>query len=169
MPESGVILEHHGHINLSVIELLLDKLKKESGFSSLSNLIRKRTYSVLAECLENIYMHSAILSKKNKILQPYISVVSCDDKIVIATCNPILSESKNKLSHNLDEINELNRKELKARFKDIISLDMNHEKNGAGLGLISMKMRSERNEFEYRFSKIFDDYLNFELRITINK
>lgn len=168
MSKSEVILEHHGCINLSEIELILAKIKKTAGFLSLPKVTGKRTYSVLVECLENINKHSASVSTRNKTDQPYISVSRSNDKVVITARNPVIRKSKDYLSNILDELNNLDSKQLRDIHRDIISRDFDHTKKGAGLGLINMKMISEGNLFRYSYSKISDDYLNFELLITIN-
>ena len=168
MSKAGVLLKYQGHIDLSVIELLLAKIKKTPGFLSLPRITSKRTYCVLVESLENIYKHSASLSSHSEMNKPYILVSRNDDKIVIVTRNPVSNKSRDTLSGVLDELNRLDSEKLKIKHKDILSMDLKDLKKGAGLGLVNMKMRSEENMFRYSFSKISNDYLIFELVTTIN-
>ncbi|MDO9581199.1 MAG: hypothetical protein Q7J06_11675, partial [Bacteroidales bacterium] len=83
MSESGIFLDYHGAVDLSVIELLLVKLKKTKEFGALNKITSKRTYALTVECLENIYKHSALKSSDDQRMLPHISVKEKNDKKII--------------------------------------------------------------------------------------
>ena len=107
MTESGIFLDYHGHPDCLVLDSLLMKLRKTREFGDLHATIRKRTYSVFVECIENIIKHSALKNSKDADLLPYISISNEDDKIIISARNPVREESRAKLTQSLNNVNNL--------------------------------------------------------------
>jgi len=168
MPESGIFLDYHGPVNLSVMELLLKKLKKTKEFASLNLTTGKRTYALMVECLENISKHSALKSSNEKRTQPYISVRKENDKIIIIAANPVPNEAKDKLVRMLDQINQSDEAVLKTKYENKINSDSMQTENGAGLGFIFMALKSG-NKIGYSFNPLTNDYIYFEIQISLNK
>jgi hypothetical protein len=168
MPESGIILDYQGQVDLTVIELLLEKLKNNRDFASLGKLTGKRTYAIVVECLENIYKHSDLKSSNDPNLQPNISVRNQNDKIFIIACNPVAERTKNNLVTRLDKINKLDEAGLKNLHEHIITGRLKNSDNGAGLGLISIALKSG-NKIGYRFGPLIDGFINCEIQITLNR
>jgi len=168
MPESEIFLDYNGHVDLPVIELLLKKLKKTKEFTALNKTTGKRTYAMFVECLENIYKHSALISSMDKRMQPHVSIRKENDKVIIIAGNPVSIEAKDNLVRKLDQINRLDEAALRAKYEHRINSDSNQENNGAGLGFIFMASKSG-NRISYSFNPLNDDYLYFEIQISINK
>jgi len=168
MSASGIFLEHYGHVDLSVIELLLTKLKKTKEYASLSITTRKRTYGLFVESLENIYKHSALKSSDDHRLQPNISVREVSDKIVIVASNPVSGSVKGKLISRLDKLNQSDEVALKTMHEDKINSDVRRCRNGAGLGLIYIALKSG-NKINYNFRPLTEGYLYYEIQISLNK
>ncbi|HUX57047.1 MAG TPA: SiaC family regulatory phosphoprotein [Bacteroidales bacterium] len=168
MSESGIFLDYHGAVDLSVIELLLVKLKKTKEFGALNKITSKRTYALAVECLENIYKHSALKSSDDQRMLPHISVKEKNDKIIIVAGNPVSFESKDKLVRRLDHLNQSDEAALKTMHENIIRSDLKQNANGAGLGLIFMAMKSG-NTIKYSFNPLTSNYLYFEIQISLNK
>jgi hypothetical protein len=168
MSESEILLDYRGHIDLSAIELLLEKLKKSKNFTTLDITTGKRTYSIVAECLENISKHSAFKSSENPDLQPYISIRKQIDKILILAGNPVYESTKYDLIKRLDKLNSLDEAALKTLHKNIINSESRKGADGAGLGFITMALKSG-NYIAYSFKPLINGYLNFEVQISLNK
>jgi hypothetical protein len=168
MGKSVTFLDYHGHVDLAVLELLLQEFKKTKEFVSLNKITGKRAYAILVECLENIYNHSSLKSPDNKKMQPHISVSEENDKIIIEAGNLVSYDSKDKLSKNLDLLNQSDYIALRSMHENILDRVLKPGKNGSGLGLIDIAIKS-RNKTSYSFIPLTNDYLYFELRIFINK
>jgi len=82
MSESGIFLDYYGPVDLKVIELLLNRLKKTKEFTSLNKTTGKRVYSLVVECLENTYKHSELKSSRDPRMQPHVSVRNENNKII---------------------------------------------------------------------------------------
>lgn len=94
MTGSGIFLDYHGNIDCPVIDTLLTDLKNKSEFQKLFITIRKRAYSLIVECIENICKHSALKSSDDINIQPKFCVRNEENKITISAGNPIPEEKK---------------------------------------------------------------------------
>jgi hypothetical protein len=168
MPKSEIFLDYHGPVNLPVIDLLLVKLKKTKEFNALNKTTGKRAYAFVVECLEDIFYYSALKSSDDIRMQPRISVSDKDDKIIIVAGNTILKDMQGKLVRMLDQLNQSDEATLKTKYEDKIKSDLKHSENGAGLGFIYMALKSG-NRINYSFTPLTDDYLYFEIKISLNK
>ena len=168
MGKSLTFLDYHGHVDLAVIELLLQEFKKREEFVSLNKITGRRTYAILVECLENIYYHSSKKSSDNKKMQPYISVSEENDRLIIAAGNTVSNGSKDKLSKDLDLLNQSDEITLRNMHENILGRIQKPGNNGTGLGLIDIALKSG-NKTSYSFNPLADDHFYFELRIFINK
>ena len=168
MSNPEIFLDYRGQVDLQVIELLLKKLKKSREFTGLNKPTAKRTYAIVVECLENIYKHSARLSPAGSDPQPGISVRKENDKILISASNPVRNDSIDKLTQKLDKINMLDQAALKTLHENTINLESKKNDNGAGLGFISMAIKSG-NRIGFSFRPLSDGFSYFELQILLNK
>ena len=84
----------------------------------------------------------------------------------ITVGNLIRDEEKEDLKEKLDDVNKLNREELKEKYRDAILKSEVTEGTGAGLGIIDMAIKSE-NRLEYTFSDVKDDISFFILEIKV--
>jgi hypothetical protein len=168
MEKSVTFLDYHGNVDFDKLELLLHEFKRTKEFVSLNEITGRRTYAILVECLENIYNHSSLKSSKDKKMQPHISVSEENDKIIITTGNLVSHESKEKLSKNLDSLNQSDEITLRNMHENILARASKQRENGSGLGLVDIAIKS-RNKTRYNFIPITNDYFYFELRIFINK
>lgn len=167
MSKSGIILEYHGYFDLSVMELLLGKIRKTTEFASLNKTANKRVYGALVECLENINKHSYLKPTDDERMQPSITVRKVDDKIIIIAGNMVSRESRIKLSRRLDQLNQSDEIVLHTMYKKRINRNLKYGENLAGLGLIDIAIKTG-NKITYSFNSLSKDYLYFEIQISIN-
>ena len=168
MSESEILLDYHGPVDQKVIELLLKKLRQNNEYISLNKLTGKRVYSVVVECLENIYKNPTELSSTDPKMHSRISVRSENDKIYIVSGNPVPDVAKESLTNRLDKLNNMDETALRALHEKRINRETVPGENGAGLGFICMALKS-RNKIDYRFQPLLKGYLYFEIKISLNK
>lgn len=168
MSESEIFLDYRGPLDFAVIDSLLIKLKKSSGFADLNKTTGKRVYSMVVECLENIWKHSELNVLNDPAMHPYISVGKESDRIIIKAGNPVTANVKDNITSRLDHLNSSDELTLKALYEYKIKSDLRSDDICAGLGFIYIALKSG-NKIIYRFSPITNGYLYFELQITLNK
>lgn len=168
MNSEGIILEYNGPVNHEVIDRLLTRLKRTPDFSKLDTITRKRTYAISVECLENISHHAASMESGDRSVQPLFMVIRQTEKILIRAGNAVTEEMKEKISCQVDHVNNLNPHELKRMHENRICSEHVKGENGAGLGFICMAFKSG-NKIGYSFRQLKNDNLYFEIQISLNK
>lgn len=168
MSESEILLEYHGQVDLKVIELLLKKLRKSIVSASLNKTTHKRVYSIVVECLENICKNPVMTSSGGSRMNSHISVTLKNDKIFIVSGNAITEDAKESLTRKIEKVNSLDEAALIDLFENKINLDSVKGENGAGLGFISMALKSG-NKISYSFEPLAKGLLFFEVKISLNK
>ncbi len=168
MAESGIFFTYQGLIDYNEINILLKRIKKTQEFINLHKTTGKRVYSVVVECLENIINHSHNNSNADLRLQPYISLEEHKNRIIVKAGNLINEDKKGKIECYLSRLNGLSEEELSALYAKTMCKGMREEKNGAGLGSILMRIKSNNN-LDYSFKPINGNIYYFEIQISINK
>ena len=168
MSESGIFLDYYGPVDLKVIELLLNRLKKTKEFTSLNKTTGKRVYSLVVECLENTYKHSELKSSRDPRMQPHVSVRNENNKIIIISGNPVRNDAIDNLVRRLELINNSDEAALNTLYENKINTELKHNEKCGGLGFITMAIKSG-NKISYSFNPLIKDYLYFEIQITLNK
>ena len=168
MSGGKVILEYSGIVTFEKIDRMLDKLSEMPFFLQLTRSIQKKLYGIFVECIENIYKNTGngkgSLNTKNRL--PYIRLGKQDDKFFISSGNIIANKRINILKGKLDKINLLDHEGLKSAYAKIIDQDSISNEEGAGLGLITIAMRSG-NKIKYNFTSLDDQHSYYEMKIDV--
>lgn len=166
MPNQEIILEYKGIVTIKRIDALLIELKAKPAYRELKKTDQKRAYSIIVECLENIYKHtSKDLPELNEKILPYFNFKKQGDHYMVSSGNLISNNEINNLKSGLENINRQDRSGLKASYAEIINKESTSYVNGAGLGLITMALKS-RNKIDYFVHTLDREYSFFEMRIT---
>ncbi|MBS0010144.1 MAG: DUF1987 domain-containing protein [Bacteroidales bacterium] len=168
MKEKGDFINYTGPLTYETIDGLLDELKESDRYSALSKIARKRIYAILVECMENIVKHSVDVKSGRDKFKNYIRVSEKEGSIIISAGNPVYTERAGELEVMLELLNELDQETLSSLCRDKINGKTLPGKNSAGLGFITMRLRSG-NRINYSFSRLDDRLSFFNLQIKVNK
>lgn len=166
MSKKEVILEHRGAVTFDTINPLLDRLKVQAEFMKLRRGFQKRLYSVFVECIENIYKYESNDVDQFDNKEPYISLTKQEDMFIVRTGNIIANTRVTGLQSRLELINRQDYEKLRASYAKIIDQDIITKEEGAGLGLITIALRSQ-NRINYSFTTIDKNRSYFEMKILI--
>ena len=170
-----VLLSFRGVLDYDTIGIYLKKLNNIMEEADLKNAIKKRLYSMMVECLENISKHNACDQIKNngtgidteKYPCATFTLEQKENAYCIESGNYIFNKDVEKLKSKISLLNKLDRNGLKKLYNFTITRHSFSEKGGAGLGLIDIA-KASRNEIEYRIEKINEtvSYLHFKTKIN---
>jgi len=132
----------------SILSLAENNLQDEQ-----SSKVKKRVYSILVECLQNITRHQNNLNKKDTNNYGIFVIRKNNDKYFITSGNIIENKNICHVQKLIERINSLNQKELKDYYKEVLQQGRFSDKGGAGLGLIDMARKSGNN-LTYKFEEI---------------
>jgi hypothetical protein len=78
-----------------------------------------------------------------------------------------MNDDIGELKFKLERVNQLDKASLLNLYEDVINRESGIEETGAGLGLITMALRTE-HEIKYSFTSVDSDHSFFEMQITLN-
>jgi hypothetical protein len=164
--EGEVLVSHQGEINPDMITAYLDKI--EQIFDQKENLskLRKTTYHVMVEGLQNLYHHSLIDGGELGSRYCTFIVSLQNDTISLVTGNYVREEKTQMLRDRIEQINSLSKDELKNLYKLILNNDEFSEKGGGGLGMIDIS-RKTGTRMEYDFFPVQEKIYFYSLKINV--
>jgi hypothetical protein len=170
LAQRKIFLDYTGPVDQTIIDSLLQNLKKTKEYLNLSKIPGKRVYAILVECLENMAKHTPGDIPVNHGKLPYVSAGEWDDSISIYAGNPVLSEKTDLLANRLNKVNGMNQEDLTILYEKILNRETRLTDNGAGagLGFILMRLKSGK-KIDYSFTRIDDNLSFFEIQISVNK
>ena len=128
--------------------------------------LRRKVYNVMVEGLQNITKHQA---EADIDLENNFGVFVLKKehfKYFITTGNIIENVAIEKLTQQINQVNSMDKAELKAYHREILQNGKISKKGGAGLGLIDMARKSG-NKLLYAFEKVDEKLSYFYLHTEI--
>lgn len=160
-----IILCFQGDFNQDLVNAILLLAERGPEVQNSSTVVRARVFSVLVECMQNIRKYGAPSGSSD--LKPGIVIV-CIEKngYLLKTGNFILDSEIPGLQKRLDEVQKLNKDELKDLHKKVLAETKLSEKSGAGLGLISIARKSDG--MGYKFKPLNDGTSFYALDVYVS-
>ena len=126
----------------------------------------KRMFSILVEGLQNIRLHGEKTIDGHQT--SFFAIDQGIDTYKIALGNLIYSKNNQNIETRINEINKMTREEVKSLYMEVLTNGIISNKGGAGLGFITMAMKSGNN-LNYYFDEIDDKLSCFTLIITLDR
>lgn len=157
------LLVVYGPVNqdvvISTIRLAETKLKLQSFPSTLIS----RTKAICAEIMQNITKHQI----KHEAHQPYLVVGSREHTLFIYAGNVISEKAKSNITEKLENYVNVKEENFKKFYIDSFKNSVLTEEGNAGLGLLEMFYRSNRN-LTYNFQRITDNLFSYNINIELH-
>ena len=170
MAKAEVIIDFKGPISFATMEMILNKLRSAEAFNEMKKPAKKRLYGTVVESIDNIYKYAAAepTSARSKKKLPVLGVKKLGEEFVVTVGNLVTNDVVEDLKFKLDRVNQLDNEALKSLYEDVINKEAGEDDKGAGLGLITMALRTEK-DIKYSFSLIDQRHSFFQMQITINE
>jgi hypothetical protein len=149
-----------------LIQLADSYLQNIEGLSYLS----KRVPFLIAESFQNVIRHgSQAKDQSNRSIETDLfQIYILRDRVILCAANQIKNKNVAALDARINNLNTLDKEELKELWKHTITKDDFSAKGGAGLGLIEMARKS-RMPIIKKFVKLDEETSLFFLGIEILK
>jgi len=123
---------------------------------------------LMAECFQNIVRHGASIEQGRAYLGQNGMFITrhIGASYYITSCNLVERKSIDFLREKIEQINHLDKDELKKLYLDNLEHEGLSVRGGAGLGLIEMARKSGQ-KLEYLFEPFDDRFTNFYLQIKM--
>ncbi len=152
--------EFSSSVSTDILSLAETNISATTGYKSL----KKRIYFLMVEGLQNITKHAE--QKEKTVGSGIFAIQKKEDRYIMTTGNVIKKEDGIRLKSKLEQINLLDKTDLKKLRQEILQSGSLSEKSGAGLGLIEIARKSG-TKLKFYFDPIDENYSFFYLRSEI--
>lgn len=161
-----VVVSHIGELSQSIISSIEEKVENKVTELEVAKGPLKKIFFISVETLQNMLIHG---HKNNQGEQHNFFILSKNGvKMNIISANLVSNNSIPSLEKQIETINSFDdEKALKAYYLEHLENNTISEKGGAGLGFITIGMKSG-NKLKYDFQKINDDFSLFTLTSSVN-
>ncbi len=174
MEKEEIILSFKGDVTKELLSSVYQIMEMRIENDNEDIRRKKKFYSVLVECLQNMYHHMESLQIANGDLGSeyaggaiFIIAKGREGSYRVYTGNFILNANAELLKGKIDRINAMNPVELKAHYLETLGSTELSDKGGAGLGMIEIARKSG-GRMQYDFEKISDVLSFFTLSVVVN-
>jgi hypothetical protein len=161
-----VLLSHFGIFSQDLINSIASSVEEVMISGGEIKKTVKRTFSILIEGLQNVYRHGALDEEGNQT--SFVIVSRNTNELNVIFGNLVEEQDTYALSSYLEKINGLDSEQLKMLYLEILSKDPLSKKGGAGLGFLTMIMKSEY-KLKYRISAPTNNRSTFFVEVTLNR
>jgi hypothetical protein len=170
MSNVEVIIDFKGSISFEIMENLLNQLKLARQFNALRKPVKKRVYGTVVESIDNIFKYAAPVEENSKELlsPPMLMVKEQNGKFIVSAGNLVRNDQIDNLRNKLNRVNKMDDEALKTLYEEVINKETSEEDRGAGLGLITMALRTDE-DILYHFVPAGPDHTYFTMHITIKE
>lgn len=161
-----LLLAYDGVLNTETISKLESEIEQKIMELNVPKAALKKIFFISVESLQNMLIHGH--RDNNGFQHNYFLIYKKASQIAICTANLISNTAIEKVSEDLKTINSFNDPaELKSYYINHLEKNELSEKGGAGLGFITIAMKSG-NKLNFSFDKISETHSLFRLDATVN-
>ncbi len=154
-----------GDLNAGFANAISSRLERLLESEIKHRQAERRFFSVFVEAIQNIRLHGCPTTDKK--VHAALIVTSDKGKIAAKLLNVVTKSQARLLTRRYNEVNGMDRASLKAKYLDIMKNGDLSSKGGAGLGIITIVLRSQ-NPSEFKIMPIDDKFEIFESHISVN-
>ncbi len=161
-----LLFSHFGDFDSLKVEHTLKFMESGVLESGDKRSTMKRVCGMLIELLQNISIHGA--RDSNGHMNAYLIVAKVGNEYQLMSGNLILNEMVATIHERMNQLIELNTTELRKLYIEILCNEEYNAHGGAGLGLITIVKRAEKNvKFEVDTIDEHFGFLQLEIAVPI--
>jgi len=164
--DGELVLAYDGVLNTETISKLESEIETKILDKGLPKTVVKKVFFICVESLQNMLIHG---HKDDLGAQHNFFILKISTKQVkVITANLVNNNSIERLQKDINKINSFNDPaELKTYYLEHLETNELSEKGGAGLGFITIAMKSG-NKLKTQFETINDKRSLFLMEVSIN-
>jgi hypothetical protein len=163
----SVLIEYNGTLNPEVISTLESQIEQVLNAQQLVKTQYKKLFFICIETLQNMFIHGACDADQKK--HNYFMLTGNAIQFQMHVGNLMETAQIEKTKFRIDEVNAFdNPDKLKAFYLDHLDKNQISEKGGAGLGFITIGMKSA-NPIKYSFNAINSNLSVFNMEVSVSR
>lgn len=161
----NITLAHIGGVNQDLINSLSTNVEDFMISAGDKKPLVKRVFSIVIEGLQNILIHG----EKVDGARLGLLVIANNESIYRVTMGNITQVTEQeKITNYLNKLNDFDDEQVKAFYLETLNDGLISEKGGAGLGFITMRMKS-KNRLNYQFMELGDGLMFFSITTDLER
>lgn len=169
LDERNILLSFKGTVTSDLLTTILSIMESKMDSYEEKPKVKKKVFNVLVECLQNLYHHvekDSDGSVSNQDSSSLLMISKSDNDYKVMTGNNMETSQVEKLKNKLELVNSMDKLELKAYYKEMLSKGVRSDKGTAGLGMIDIARKSGQ-KLEFNFEAINDKLTFFSLIVKV--
>lgn len=164
--DQSILVSHFGAFSQKLVSSLSEGIENLLVSIGDKRMVIKRMFSILIEGLQNVRLHGELDSQN---VQSGFLILSNDEKqYKLILANIVKTEDIPTIIKYIEEINDYSKEELKSAYTSILSNEFLSAKGGAGLGLITTRIKSG-NPLEFDLINLDENQSLFVLKISLDR
>ena len=164
--EKKIVVSHFGEFSQDLVNSISNGVEETMFEAGDKKGTIKRMFSILVEGLQNVRIHGEKDGDGNQI--SFLIIASDENEYLVTIANLVKNEVVDNLIMRVDELNAMDEAQVKTYYMDTLTNGIMSQKGGAGLGFITMAMKS-KNKLNYIPERVSDDYTCFALEIKVER
>lgn len=161
-----IIVSHFGEFSQDLVNSLSTSIEDMMLESGDKKGVVKRMFSILVEGLQNIRIHGERDEDGNQV--SFLIVLQNEDNYKVTFGNLIKRENIDGIIERIESLNKMDNAEVKELYMDVLSNGIMSNKGGAGLGFITMSLKS-KNQIGFISEEVSEDLIFFSVNIDLER
>jgi len=171
MRKNEIIISYSGYITEDILLGIGTAIKQKMVMENVEKKTIKKVFSIFVEQVQNVIRYSAerVASEDdddNELRYGVLTVGLKEGNMSVTCGNVIERKDVERLRENLTKIQGMDKKELKALWKDTLRGETPDGSKGAGVGFIDIARRATEG-FEFDFTDMDENNAFFSLKASI--
>ncbi|MFN5417841.1 MAG: DUF6272 family protein [Flavobacteriia bacterium] len=154
---------YYGKLNLDIIVSTIKMIESKMLMENFDKSIISKTKMICIEILQNIVKHQ----EKHESIFPYFILGTNDKSLKILTGNVVSKNDRDIIIEKLNHLINLDQNLIEKDYKLALKKNEISKEGNAGLGLIDIVYRSNRN-VSYKMDMLASDLFAYNLNVLIN-
>lgn len=164
--EGTIYTSHVGEFTQDYVNSISAELEERMFEDGEKKAVVKKVFSIIVEGLQNIRIHGE--EDTTGYQSSFFLIIKDDSAFTIYLGNLIPSKIEEDIKERVDTVNGLEKSELKELYMNVLTNGVISSKGGAGLGYITMSMKSG-NALDCHFEEISDELSLYDLKIVVDR
>ncbi len=159
-----IIVSHIGELDQDKVNTISTLVETQMEYLGVSKSAIKKIFNIVIETLQNICIHGE--KDNNGYQMTYFIIGKHQNEYTIFSGNIVNNVVAEKLNKRLNAIKSLGDSDLKRQYMDVLSNGELSAKGGAGLGFLTIALKSNNN-IDFDFEMLNKEYSLFSLQSKV--
>jgi hypothetical protein len=161
-----IILSHFGELTQELVNSISVSIEDQMKEGGDKKSVVKRMFSILVEALQNIRIHG---ERDEKDLQTsFLTILQADNYYKLTLSNLVQTKNLSKITDRINQLNDLELPDVKNLYMEVLSNGIMSNKGGAGLGFITMSLKS-KNKLILSTEEVSDTLTLTSLEVKLDR